>query len=74
MGKQDRDRILFLTKRDPSTVMAFVEQAKSQYRRAALNSKSKYGRGGNYRRLYAQSYLFHKRLKKQSKFSHKPTG
>ena len=59
----DRDRILFLIDResDPQKVVDFADQAKSQYRKAALSSKKKYGHG-EYRRKYAESYLFHKRF------------
>ena len=59
----DRDRILFLIDRDsPQQVIDFAIQAKGQYRRAVLSFKKKYGRGGAYRRMYIDSYLFHKRF------------
>ena len=58
----DSERMLFLIGResDPQKVIDFADQATSQYRKASLASKRKYGRGGAYRVKYATSYLFHK--------------
>ena len=60
----DIDRINFLIDResDPQKVIDFAVQAKNQYKKAALASKRKYGKGGVYRRAYAESYLFYKKF------------
>jgi hypothetical protein len=63
MYEADRERIFFLIERDtPDKVLKFANQAMNCYRKAALASKRKYGRGGAYRFKYIESYLFHKKF------------
>lgn len=61
--QSDINRINFIIDRDaPEKVIAFAKQARSQYRRASLSSKRKYGKGGVYRFKFIDSYLFHKKF------------
>lgn len=65
----DQNRINFLIGREVNffSVIGFAIQAKEQYRRATLSSKKKYGRGGEFRKKYIESYLFHKQFVEQNK-------
>ena len=57
----DAKRIQFVLTRDGCAV-AFTKQCITVYRKATLAGKRKYNRGFYYRRVYIESYLFHKQL------------
>jgi len=60
----DSERIKFLIDREinPQKVIDFAVQARSQYRKAVLSAKRKYGSNHYFRVKYIESYLFHKRF------------
>lgn len=60
----DKSRLEFLESdisRGSYRVEIFAAQAMTQYKRANLSAKRKFGKNHHYRLAYIKSYLFHKR-------------